>query len=93
LEGSVNTLRVRRTVDGADTLHYNREEARLLLSAMHKHVRRSRPLEAMLAAYLLAKMSEVNAWSELRIIAIEDVAQPLEVDTVERMNGIKSPHN
>ena len=54
-----------------------------LTSAIHKYVRRSMPLEAMMAAHDLYLLRPYQCMGELRTVSIEDVSQPLEIVCVD----------
>ncbi len=67
------------------SLDFNQERAYDLLSAMHKFVRRQMPIEAMLAGRELCGMAPSMFWAEAKVIAVEDVAQPLEICAVDAL--------
>jgi hypothetical protein len=67
-------------------LSFDRDRALVLLSAMHKFVRRGLAEEAMVAGLELFSMSPAMFWAELRTIAVEDVAQPLGILSVDTLN-------
>ncbi len=60
-------------------LGFDPTRAAYLLSALHKYIRRSRPFEAMSTGLDLAEMAPSMFWGEITTIAVEDVAQPLEI--------------
>ena len=65
------------------TLGFDKDRAFLLLSSLHKLVRRNLPQQAMVAARELFLMQPDVFWAEVKTIAVEDVAQPTEIIAVD----------
>ncbi len=65
------------------TITFDKERAFLLLSALHKLVRRNSTEKAMVVARELFLMAPSMFWGEVKTIAVEDVAQPTEIIAVD----------